>query len=87
MQKELCSVKNDDQTGYIKGRFIDENIRRVSDIIKNNKYKNGILLFLDFRKAFDSVEWDFCSNLRNCSILVQCFVNGSRQCIPTPFSV
>ena len=59
MQKVLCSVIDDDQTVYIKGRFIGQNIRLVSDIIENNKYKNGILLFLDFKKAFDSVEWDF----------------------------
>ena len=51
MQEVLCSVIDDDQTGYIRGRFIGQNIRLVSDIIKNNKYKNGIL--------FDSVEWDF----------------------------
>ena len=54
----LCSVIDDDQTGYIKGRFIGQNIRLVSDIIENNKYKNGILLFLDFKKVFDSVKWD-----------------------------
>ena len=59
MQKVLCSVIDDDQTGYSNGRFIGQNIRFVSDIIENNKYKNGILLFLDFKKAFDSVEWDF----------------------------
>ena len=59
MQKVFCSVIDDDQTGYIKGRFIGQNTRLVSDIIENNKYKNGILLFLDFKKAFDSVEWDF----------------------------
>ena len=63
MQKVLCSVIDDDQTGYIKGRFIGQNIRLVSDIIENNIYKNGILLFLDFKKAFDSVKWDLCSNL------------------------
>ena len=50
IQKVLCSVIDDDQTGYIKGRFIGQNIRLVSDIIENNKYKNGILLFLISRK-------------------------------------
>ena len=51
MQKVLCSVIDDDQIGYIKGRFIGQNIRLVSDIIENNTYKNGILLFLDFQES------------------------------------
>ena len=45
MQEVLCSVIDDDRTGYIKGRFIGQNIRLVSDIIENNKYKNGIFMF------------------------------------------
>lgn len=53
---------NKNQTaGYIKGRFIGENARLVLDIYdlceENNE--EGILLFTDFKKAFDSVEWDF----------------------------
>ena len=51
MQKVFCSVIDDDQIGYIKGRFIGQNIRLVSDIIENNTYKNGILLFLDFQES------------------------------------
>ena len=54
----LCSVIDDDQTGYIKGRFIGQNIRLVSDIIENNKYKNGILLFFRFQESLPTVEWD-----------------------------
>ena len=43
MQKVLCSVIDEDQTGYIKGRFIGQNIRFVSDIIENNKYNKSTL--------------------------------------------
>ena len=48
-----------DQTGYIKGRYIGENIRVISDIIEQHEHKEGMILFLDFEKAFDSLEWDY----------------------------
>ena len=52
---------NNDQTGFLKGRFIGENIRLIDSIIKYASENNipGLLLFLDFEKAFDSLEWSF----------------------------
>ena len=59
--KVLISVINSDQTGFLKGRFIGENIRIIEDIINftDCASKQGLLLFLDFQKAFDSLEWSF----------------------------
>ena len=50
-----------DQTGYITGRYIGENIRTVSDVIEylNANNKSGIILLIDFEKAFDTISWDF----------------------------
>ncbi len=47
--------------GFIKGRNITDNIRSVSDILQYLKDNNqpGILLNIDFEKAFDSVDWKF----------------------------
>ena len=52
---------DNDQTGFIKGRFIGENILLIDSIIKYASSKNipGLLLFVDFEKAFDSVDWTF----------------------------
>ena len=52
---------SDDQTGFIKGRFIGENIRLIDSYIKYTAERNipGLLLFLDFEKAFDTLEWSF----------------------------
>ena len=52
---------NNDQSGYIKKRFIGHNIRTMQDLIcyAEKFNKEGVLLFLDFKKAFDSLEWDF----------------------------
>ena len=56
----LPNLINSDQTGFVKGRFIHvgENIRLLQSIISYAKEKNmpGLLLFLDFEKAF---EWTF----------------------------
>ena len=57
----IPNIINYDQTGFLKGRFIGENIRLIDGIIKYTTAKNipGLLLFLDFEKAFDTVEWSF----------------------------
>ena len=57
----IPNIINYDQTGFLKGRFIGENIRLIDGIIKYTAAKNipGLLLFLDFEKAFDTVEWPF----------------------------
>ena len=59
--KILISVINSDQTGFLEGRFIGENFRIIEDTINFTDYasKPGLLLFLDFQKAFDSLEWSF----------------------------
>ena len=57
----LPSLIHSDQTGFVKGRYIGENIRLINDIMEITKTHNlpGILTSLDFRKAFDSLEWPF----------------------------
>ena len=61
LQKIIDKLISKNQSAYIKGRFIGENARLILDIFdycEENNY-DGILLFLDFEKAFDSVEWNF----------------------------
>ena len=50
-----------DQSGYIEGRYIGENIRNIYDIINfTSVYRiNGIVSTIDFEKAFDSISWEF----------------------------
>ena len=59
--KVLPSLIHGDQTGYIKGRFIRQNVRLIADIIecRDTLDISGIALFLDFKKAFDNLEWNF----------------------------
>ena len=57
----LSKIIHPDQTGFVYGRNIVENIRTVLDILEYTKAENipGILINIDFEKAFDSVNWDF----------------------------
>ena len=61
LKKVLPSTIYYNQTGYVKDRFIGEAIRSVFDIIDFTAKENipGLLLFIDFQKTFDSVEWEF----------------------------
>ena len=55
----LPHLKHADQTGFIKGRYIGENIRLIKDLIEQTNATKipGVLLALDFRKALDTLEW------------------------------
>ena len=57
----LGLIINHQQCGFVKGRYIGECIRTTYDIMEwaNNNKKVGLLLLIDFEKAFDSVSFDF----------------------------
>ena len=61
LQKVLPSIISNDQVGYIKGRYIGENLRTILDIFEftTTKTNPGIAVFLDFEKAFDTISWKF----------------------------
>ena len=65
----LSFLIHPDQTGFVKGRYIGENIRLISDIMEQTKNLNcpGILLSLDFQKAFDTLEWSCISSVLKMS--------------------
>ena len=59
IKKMLPLLIHPDQSGFMKDRFIGQNIRLINDVLEQTVLQNvpGILLQLDFRKAFDTVEW------------------------------
>ena len=61
LESVLPNLIHLDQTGLMKGRYIGENVRLITDIMEQTKLQNipGILLSLDFRKTLDSLEWSF----------------------------
>jgi len=57
----LQNLVDNDQTGSLKGRSIAEKICLIYNVISYTESKNipGLLLFVDFEKAFDTFEWAF----------------------------
>lgn len=64
LEKVLPKVIHSDQAGFVRGRFIGECIRMIDDVLYFTDYKKqpGIALYLDFTKAFDSLEHPFIYN-------------------------
>ena len=61
MKRVLPDIINNDQTGFLKGRSIGGNVRLLNSVISYAEQQNipGMLLFIDFEKAFDTLEWKF----------------------------
>ena len=90
VKKVLPSIIHYNQTGYVKDRFIGEAIRSIFDIMDFTAKENipGLLLFIDFQKAFDSVEWEFLiESLKRFNFgrdflqWVKTFYNSIQSCV------
>lgn len=67
LEKILPKIISQSQYAYVKNRYIGENVRAVSDIndyLKQNNH-SGIIMQIDFEKAFDSVNWKFMETTLN----------------------
>ena len=63
----ISKLVHPDQTGFMKERYIGENLRLISDVLEYTKTEDltGVLVSLDFRKAFDTLEWPFIKSVLN----------------------
>ena len=61
VESKLSKLIHSDQTGFVKGRFIGQIVRLLNDLMEYSELKKvpGILLFIEFEKAFDTLEWHF----------------------------
>ena len=68
IKKVLQTIISHTQKGFLKNRSIAENTRLISDIIDklNCNNQEGLLLLIDFEKAFDSVKWNFLDEALKC---------------------
>ena len=57
----LPTIVHHNQTGVINDRYIGETVRSIFDLMDFTLSKTipGLLIFIDFHKAFDSLEWNF----------------------------
>ena len=60
IKQVLDKLISKEQTGFMSGRYIGENTRLIYDILHITKLDiPGLLLIIDFEKAFDSISWKF----------------------------
>ena len=62
LSDKLCHLIEERQTAYLKGRLINDNIRSLISTIKIANLEeniNGLIVSLDAKKAFDSVEHSY----------------------------
>lgn len=61
MEEIISFLIDEDQTGFVRGRQTQDNIRRSLHTIEHIKKHNlkAVLLSMDAEKAFDSVGWEF----------------------------
>ena len=86
----LNKLINNDQKGFISGRYIGENIRTVYDILFETKQQNipGLLVSVDFQQAFDTVSWKFIDKTLDyfnfgpsIKKWIKLFQTGAQSCI------
>jgi hypothetical protein len=59
LKNNLIKIINKNQSGFIKGRYIGDNIRSLLEVIDLAEDENlsCIALSIDFEKAFDTISW------------------------------
>lgn len=60
LQSCIKEVVHTDQTGFIRGRCIGENLNNIQNVIHHASAQNeqNYILALDYTKAFDTIRWD-----------------------------
>lgn len=90
MKTVLNKVIHEDQKGFLSGRHIGENIKIIYDVIFETQKQNlpGLILSIDFEKAFDTVSWKFIDKTlkyynfgQSIRKWVNIFQNGSESSI------
>ena len=91
LQACLNFLVNSNQTAFIKGRNISENVLLAHELVKGYHKNSGLgrcTIKADLRKAYDSINWNF---IIMCLIAAGCpvkFVMWIRECITNPrFSI
>ena len=67
LRKVLGKIISTNQSGFVSGRYIGDNTRLIYDLLYITQRKDipGLLMLVDFAKAFDSVSWKFMYSVLN----------------------
>ena len=87
LRDHLGDMVNSNQTAFVNGRNMPENILLAHKLVKGYHRNKGLgrcAIKVDLRKAYDSTNWNF---ILMCLLAVGCppkFVNWVRICITSP---
>lgn len=90
IQQALPGIIHESQKGFMKGRYIGEGIRCFYDVMKYTEQMKipGLVLSVDFEKAFDSVSWSFLEKCLHFFKFSPCIVrwfktlyNNASSCV------
>ena len=90
IKKVLPHIIHHNQSGYVEDRYIGESVRSIFDIMEFTVNENipGLSIFVDFQKAFDSLERDFLVSCletfnfgRDFIHWVKVFYNNIQSCV------
>ena len=82
--ESVISIVHPNQSGFVKGRLVTDYIRLIDDFNKLPYKFNqaGMIVFLDFLNAFDSVEKGSISNFDDYFIkLIKTIINNAESCV------
>ncbi|CAL1372090.1 unnamed protein product [Linum trigynum] len=91
LKKVLPKIISPNQSAFIKGRLITDNIIMANELVKWYRRKNispRCALKIDIMKAFDSVDWDYLYCVLLAMGIPDKFVNWIKGCLEsTSFTV
>lgn len=87
LKKVVSSLVRFNQTAFIQGRSIVENILMCHEVVRGFEMKNNpkaAILKIDIRKAYDSVSWKFINEVLVKMNFSPNFVKWIMECITNP---
>ncbi len=90
LEQIIPNLIHEDQTGFVKGRYIGQSIRTLLDVAEHCEINDvpALMVSLDIEKAFDSVRWPFlCEILERRGIgprflkWIALLYGNSRSCV------
>lgn len=87
MKPILMECISSNQSAFLKGRSLGENVLLASELIWNyNKSSclKSLMLKVDIRKALDTVSWDFILKILEAQQFPPLFRTWIRECITSP---
>ncbi|XP_056697705.1 uncharacterized protein [Spinacia oleracea] len=87
MRQILPDLIQENQGGFVHGRYIVHNIMVIQDLVKQygrKSVKPSCLMKIDLQKAYDTVDWGFLKSMLEQLGFPTSFVQIVMECVTTP---